>query len=331
MKNFLSIILLCLVVLSCNKPKDSFVGPEYSTVSSDFRVEAAFSADKASVNFQSENQFFSAQFSERASWSMRLEGEESKAVKEIKGLSSVIDASNSAWNGSHDGLKFFKSEKVIATLTLLGSDKEYQTVFNIAGVKNSPEAVKLGNGFEDFIPYTYEYAYSPFNDGDELSFFDITKEEVIHGDYAFKLAGIDVNKNYYLGLVRRRFSQNRLVSPPSEVWFNVYVFGNGDKTSKLKIAGKEDENGNNIYDDADKEDSWEFEIPLDHKGWKLVSVKYSDFVRSTEKGFGDSGNGIREPSKIAAVDFALLTSLPGSYAEAIFDYPTITEKQPFKP
>lgn len=321
-----NIALLSALILSsvgCREKKE-IVGPEYVVANTHLKV-TTFAAAKPGVNFANkEQQHFIATLSDRVSWKITLRGQESNAVKVLEGLSDEINESNSSWNGVHDELRFFNNEKVQATLSFIGTNYSSSTEFTIDAPVRYPEALKLGNGFESGA-----WQGPWFDSGERDPSSGIITTQSIQGRKAYLLKGTDVNSSYYLGVIRWAY-KSELPEKADEVYFNIYAYGTGDATSVLKLAGKEDENGNKAFDDA-SEDAWEKEIPLGHKGWKLFSFKYSDFARAVNKNFGGNGNNIREPHKIMAVDIGLQTSVPGSRAEAIFDFPVITVGKPFHP
>lgn len=311
-----------LVGTACHK-KEEVIGPEYSVASSRLLV-TNFSPASTSINFgNKENQYFNANLSERVSWKITLLGQESKATKVIEGISEEINENNSSWNGVQDGIQFFKNEKVLATLTFLGSDKTLATEFDINATYNYPEAIKLGNGFEGTS------WQGPWFDPGENNGSGKINTLSIQGEFSYNIIGTDLDGSYYIGVIRKSY-QSELPENANDVYFNIYVYGKGDASSVLKLAGKEDENGNAEFED-NSEDAWEKEITLGHTGWKLFSFKYSEFERSVNKNFGGNGNNKREPHKIMAVDIALQTKIPYSKAEAIFDLPVITVGKPFNP
>jgi hypothetical protein len=278
------------------------------------------------LDFTNQKQSFTASFSQKVSWIITLRGDISGAVKTISGLSDHIDASNSSWGGEQNEGVFFQAEKVTATLSFLGSAGNYATNFEITTPKVYEEALNMGNGFD---PEGNLYGPVYPDAGDKFEYGIV--EAGIQGRHAFKMSGTDFGKNYYLGVYRSDYSgAEKLPATPENVYFNVYVFGKGDADSKLKLAGKEDDDLSGKYDDQ-TDDSWEFEIPLSHVGWKMISVKYSDFKISGEKNYGGSGNQTFEPQKLVNVDFALISGKPGGSAEAMFDFPSVTANAPFRP
>ncbi|MFN6944856.1 MAG: hypothetical protein ACK4ND_07890 [Cytophagaceae bacterium] len=326
MKSFYTILSI-LLIFSCSKTKDP-IGPELMTPSSEFRIQEDFLPGINSIDFNSRSQYFVAYFNERVSWTITLIGEESGAKKVIKGVSKEINEANSNWDGAQDGIIFFRNESVKAVLSFYGNTKTTECEFRISRTKTYEGASLLGNGFENtFREDSPLWGYSPYP---SASYGSVVEFPVVQGNFAYMLSGKDTDNDYWICQLRRRYTQNQLPENPQDVWINVYVYGNGNNNSILKISGKEDDFGNNNYNDA-RDDSWEHEVNLSHTGWKLVSVKYSNFIRSTVINYGGNGNKKQEPHKIRYIDFTLLASNPGGSGQVVIDFPIITVEKPFKP
>ncbi|GAL84306.1 hypothetical protein CHU_1278 [Sporocytophaga myxococcoides] len=335
-KIFYYVIPLLLFFSACQKEeKKDFIGPEYKAASSGFNLVSNFSLNLSNVNFATgDQQFFKAQFNEKVTWTIELKGLTSQAVKTITGLSDKVDESNSLWLGTHDDLLFFKSgEEVEAILSILGFNDTYKLNFKITKARIYPGATEMGSGFEGFKYDNRDWFYSPYPKrtvGEKVS------TPVIEGNYAFKLSGIDDNYDYYIGSVRRTLPDNFLTSATKDFYVNVFVYGNGSNTSKLKVSLMHDSDSKLPYGIPEnylgtKDDAYEYEVSLNFTGWKLISIKYSLFTRTPDKDFGGSGPNIKDPGKLVFVDFALLTKTVGEKAEVVLDYPTITFDKPFKP
>jgi hypothetical protein len=132
------LILICIVALAACKRVNDPIGPEYKIPSSSFEILAPFAAINPSINFSlNEIENFTAAFSEKVTWKITLKGLSSGAVKVYNGFSKNLDATNTEWTGKHDGLHFFRTkEKVVASLTFLGSDLLYTDTIYIVYARN---------------------------------------------------------------------------------------------------------------------------------------------------------------------------------------------------
>lgn len=346
MKALLKIVTLGLAALalittnSCSREEVDYIGPAVISAPENFAVDS-FTGTKTTVDFTNETVAFNAKFSDKVSWILTLEGQESGAIKEFQGISSSID--NLVWNGGHSGAYFFKEgEEVNAKLTFFGTLIEPETKLTVSKVT---DLVTLNNGSllkaGDFeLPDTNKEWYSfegipNVESGRATNAIDYSGNKVpaVQGDYYFFIKGLgDPGQAEFVsgaensGLIRPKISENA-----DEIWFNVYVYGSGDANMKLDIEMHEDDLGTIKGYFGKQDDSYVASIVLDHKGWKLFSFKYSDLKVSANADFGGSGNKIYEPHRIKAVAFILLKNSNISPVEVYFDYPIFTVGGPFDP
>lgn len=130
-KIVMSVVLLgTLTFLGCKTYKEG-IGPKYYSAPKDFAVvNNAFFVDSAagfqnnSIDFsQTKPHYFSAKFSSRVDWTIRIKGLKSGAYKILRGSSSQVDSTNAIWRGGHSGTFFFKKdEKCVAELAFLGTN-----------------------------------------------------------------------------------------------------------------------------------------------------------------------------------------------------------------
>ncbi|MBC7389885.1 MAG: hypothetical protein H7329_11775, partial [Opitutaceae bacterium] len=121
---------------------------------------------------------------------------------------------------------------------------------------------------------------------------------------------------------------------PDSLFFNVFVYGNGDG-SKINYTIKEDDDQNGTYVDGIDE-SYEKPIVVDFFGWKLFSLRYSDFTkaqyRNSDTGKDEtatSGNKSKDINHIINVQFGLVSGTLGGKAQMIIDVPTVSVGKPF--
>lgn len=119
------------------------------------------------------------------------------------------------------------------------------------------------------------------------------------------------------------------------LYFNVFVYGNGDK-SKINYTIKEDDNQDGAYQDGLGDESYEKSIVVDFKGWKLFSFPYSSFGKAAYRDPVDgvvkthqSGNEHQDISNIIQVQFGLVASDKLKKAQMIIDVPSVSVGQPF--
>ncbi|MFM7024259.1 MAG: hypothetical protein ACKOXB_14905 [Flavobacteriales bacterium] len=300
MKDHYKLLLLVSVIsfaFSCKRVTDP-IGPEYKIPSADFAMLAPFAAVNPSVNFSiNESEVFTAEFSEEVTWKITLKGLSSGATKSYNGFSKKLDASNNLWTGKHEGLYFFRSgEKVLASLTFLGSDILFTDTVDIVYARSwdipgkivtaltlekaaySPE-YQFYDGPADYFP-TYKVT-NPFKGGvlSDMSTADNNRIEAllrdtegdvipteiagsIEGDKLYRLAGQDGiytgtgYSDYFIGGTGLAKGPYGLDSVASNVYFNIYVYGLGDPNTKFVMNFGEDDNKNGAFDEGNQSENY---------------------------------------------------------------------------
>ncbi|MFN3403057.1 MAG: hypothetical protein ACK40G_03110 [Cytophagaceae bacterium] len=342
----LVILPLCIALFSsCKKdlPEAGFIGEEYRSAPEGFNVTSDFVASPEIVNFTSTNPTqnkvtFNVTMSHAVTYFIELRGVTSGATYNFTGISDKLE-NNPIWDGSHDGISFFRGgEKVVARIKFLGSSISLTDTVIIQRAKvygfliSDFESLNSGltglnwfgfggeattNGIEGIIP-------------------------AIQGTRYFRIKGTDnIQPFYYVdgyGFQSGKFLAG--YTNPDSVYFNILVYGNGVEATKLSVNFGEDDNNNGLNDDTGApnytvlEDQLTYEVKVDWKGWKWLSVKYSQIPFSRDMvGQGNlsaQGNYKREPHKIVKMGFILLTDPSKSPGDLIFDYPTFTIGKPLQ-
>ena len=230
-------------------------------------------------------------------------------------------------------LGFTGSESVMVNVL---SRKKYNTTYS-NGIKYTV--------IDDFerpvgLASTYRWLDGPFKDlGDGAgTVAGITTAQKVDGNASYGFSGTDVNSNSWLAGVNtdpiNSMTLGFATSDPAKYYVNLFVYGTGKANSSIQIKAYEVDDWSQVaatYDQT-QNDGYVHDIIIDWTGWKLVSVRYADFKRSSDPVAGGNGNGIKEPHQI--VGFALgLNSLPtfGKEVEAYVDFLVVTEGGPFKP
>jgi hypothetical protein len=325
-----------------------------------------------------EKQFFTASFSEEVSWILTLTGLNSGAEKKFRGLSNKLDVSNTEWTGKHDVLYFFRTEDVVASLSFVGSDLlftdtfhiEYPRKWDVLGkvvtvldFETAPGSTKFLYTFFDGTPHRYPTYKSTDSLGSDMisgannriqsvirdidgGIITSERKGSIEGDKLYRMAGHDgvysgdgASANFIGGAGMPKAPFYALDSNPENVYFNIYVYGTGDKNSKLVVNFAEDDDDDDLIATsglmADNyvplEDEYEFGIQVDWVGWKLVSGKYSGFPLTTDGAKARNGNKKREPHHIGKIGVVLLATTKGEKSCVNFDFATFTMGKPFNP
>jgi hypothetical protein len=345
----IGLLLIILLVISCHRRED-IIGPEYVSAPSDFYIiKDSFEVNSSTVNFETSTDYFKAEFSSRVNWFITIKGLKSGAIKKISGLTDVLNAQNSIWNGGHDSFNFFQmNEKAAVELAILGSSIVLRdTIFIQRAKKYGSQGVAISDdvsianfeGFEGIFGTAGKFNTAPWNYG---IYFDAGEEifrgidsldPQFQGRQAVTLHGKDLNHNFYVGGFKRILTTaeyNTIPYAADSVYVNIYLYGTGDPNSRINYSFDERDSGMGAHVD-NVDDTYEYQFDMSHTGWKLFSVKYSQLSRATNLSFGGSGNGIREPHKLRNVAFNLISSPAGSEVKVTFDFPIITFGKPFNP
>lgn len=147
-----------------------------------------------------------------------------------------------------------------------------------------------------------------------------------------------VNWDYLIGLIdypAQAYNANvtfPLNSNPEAVYFNCLIYGVPNTNPSIVLFQfKEDENSNGSFTAA-SEDEYDYQINVDWVGWKLISIKYSDFKYlingspATPK-----GNGIQNPNKLSKISMLHLADPNNGFASTKIDMLIFTDNKPLEP
>ncbi|MBX9851260.1 MAG: hypothetical protein K2X86_05810, partial [Cytophagaceae bacterium] len=130
-KKIYILFIISFFLFSCKREYElGYYGEEFVPAPEGF-LAYGFSASPNPVNFKTGVLNFSAAFSHRVSFVITLKGLSSTATKKINGVG--MDPSGVTWDGTHDGLYFFRAgEMVEATLSFFGSSLTLKDTISIA-------------------------------------------------------------------------------------------------------------------------------------------------------------------------------------------------------
>lgn len=309
---------------------------------------------RVKVNYYKRNVFCKVKFNEEVSWKLTFTklalnsvGKYSKVedfYKIITGTSSFLDSSNTYWDGKAPNKLFAKGDRILVELSFLkGSDLILMDTLYVSRGEYYPgNSAKLLMDFEDGPINTYFYNDN-LDPGSETPFID-KMAKTPQGNSSVRIFGEDKNGDYFCGGMNiQKLDINTMKNfKPEEIYINMFIYGYpadnslniSSKATKLNIGVSEndltsnDEVGKVVFDGA-LEDTFEKQIAVDWVGWKFISVKYSDLLRSNSKKAGGNGNGKHEPDKAFSVNCNLISSPNGSIVGANVDYIIMTYGQPF--
>ena len=368
MKIFKSPIILAISSLmffnSCKRTSEDTnqFGPELIVADASFTIENdslyVMPITGATIDFNKGfNAYFKAKFSKKASWTLKIKSVLTGAVREFTGTSDSLSIANTLWSGQSDSLIFSNNDVCTATLSVLGLDNKWVTNFKSV---SQPSLLKTGNAinFGAFANFdvSSEFAVSYGDKNDQIGFMKADPEyQGANGKFSLYVHALDGNGDGFCGgfemetavaLIGKITSKD-----PENVYINAYVKGYGKPNSGVKFLLYELDtlnsdnpqaviNASNLVtefpdvskhsDLIKKNDRWEYQLNPSWVGWKLVSIKYSDFKKS--KTDGGNGNGKMEPNKVR--EFTMeIGSYPTTTSEVEFaiDYLVLTQGGKFDP
>lgn len=359
MKNMIKAGLLFLFALaffaSCNRNVDKeLFAPKTVSVSSTYSIPGSSGFKKSNANpkfyldtlDKGDSVFFRAYFGQTVEWQVKLVGQSSSAVKVFNGVSVALDSTNTKWKGTTDNQTFFRTgETVIAELSIRGATKTYYDTlvigreinyigfqggimvsnFNLpfSGASSGAYPPEAGKTFADFTYITIDQT------------FDF---KALEGSGTVKYDGEDLeNKSFIGGIYIQNpndantslpvvYSIDSLIDP-SKVWINLFIYGVPNSSSQIDLAVKElDQQPGTPVTNGD---IWRFRFVMNWTGWKLVSVRYSDFTLTADS---RGGNNKREPGKFNQfqLNAGPNPNLPGGKVQFYADFMTVTFGKPFQ-
>ena len=327
MKNILNYIMIgavLLTILSSSCSKKETLGPSIQGLYGPLELVETLKASNSNPNFDKKDSsvHFTAKFSSVTAWTLTITGQTSKATKTITGVSKFLDATNATWEGYADMLPSFKAEKIAAVLTFKNSPDVLVDSLTLGGkknifnqgvlVSNFASGSKIGNVWaKDFPLITVANNAYPQIEGSYLYMEGTPWSGTPKTPYVnyFNIPVSTTDNPGAYSTVKSNKADN--------VYFNIFIYGTETPETWLAIQLKED--GTNTR---------ALNIRPDWVGWKLISVKYSDFTN------GDNTVGLPDPSKLTAIQFVLLSdAVPAEsvLVKTAYDFPVFTIGKPFQP
>lgn len=344
-----SLLSSLFLLISCNNDDGEVIGEITVAPSENFKLLSPFVANTEIADFSNNTEVVtvSASFNEEVSYKIKITRLTSCAERNFTGKGAFIEPTDVQWKGRHEKLNFFRrGEKAVLELSFFRSTMKFYDTVTVDDVYDYI-ANPLLYSEPEFLNETGPYG-NPIFSSFSLDAFRIINEselalKIPQGENAYMIEGdptepggtfsggvaLDFRGNSaYLGLD----SENG-----NEVYFNIYVYGEGQEDSFLQLSITEDDCSINCdqcqrNDLCFDQDVIFHDVDLSHTGWKLISIRYSDFMFST---YGDQpgnrkGNTIYEPDETLIFAFSIF-SQDGESKRAIFDFPFFTVGKPFIP
>lgn len=323
---FLGIVALVGSISACKRDalNATFVGPPSEVLF----TSTAIGLNTTTVDFAlGQTLFYKGKLNQPTYWSIKIKGLTSGGVKEFSGFGDSLDSLLTAWDGSSDSLYFFRAGETCSfALNISGRKDPIVGSIVLVNAKVQPtNLVSLINNFQDgSVPAIYEG--DPQIDGTKYSMsfngFPYISDSIktIDGNFAAVFGGdlTTVPGKYFLGGTYMNASATNLKGfNKDSVYLNVFA----------KSAPSPYANRITIQVSENDGDVWAYDSAPISTEWQLVSIVYANLT----KGFGSTGNGVREPDKLSQANLNFVTVNPGGKAKCYVDYYCVTYGSKFKP
>ncbi len=321
-----SLIVLLISIISftgCQRETDDFLGNEVIKAPDGFSITTGLAASTSNADFAVSPVDFTATLSDKVSWQISITGLSSGAKKTIYGVSNSIDATVASWDGASDNIYHFRNgETVTAILSVTGSD--LTDTVTLAIISTKVFAGTLVADYDGAGTVTTNW-WESFKPGELISVSEDYSDIVVpQGTECLHLKGEDVSPDGFIGqsghsgVAGFDFSSFGLPGDPDSVYFNCYV--NGSVGTELEFRMVQTVGG------AGEGDEYSYYIPITWSGWKLISVKYSNFVNTLNANATPGQSG----EYITRIKFVIRALTAGDEAEANIDYPIFTINKGFE-
>jgi len=331
MKNNILILSLfaALFVSSCERDK-ALEGPSLRDQYGEFKILQPFASSVSTVDFsKGQTVHFTAKFTRPATWVLTIKGS-NNAEKVFSGKSTVIDITNSKWNGASSVFPSFPLGACEAELYIKDDSSYHKVTVNITGKRN-PGGEVIAD-FESGVNAKWRI----FAQNGARMTFDIKDTGVVpQGSKYYTMAGT-VSFDWLIGLMdfpATAMGANgfNLSGNPDDIYFNVVMSRPNNITNGIVLFQfSEDENGDKTFN-ANNEDMYSVELKNLNASWKVYSIKYSELLTlvngsaSTPK-----GNGRFDADKLHQVSCLFLANPSSGYSQVSLDYMAFTKGSPLE-
>ena len=279
------ILTIFSIILFLGCTKDEVEGPLINDIYGFFEITQPLNISNKNPDFSIyEVVKFQMGFNKNIDWKISITGLVSGSNKVISGFSNSLDSNLNIWNGTTSQFPFFEQEYCAIELTFLNESDTLRDTIEIMGPQLYTDGFIVAD-FENGFPTD---AFNKPQGGNTLATFVISDDVPLLGNYYFQMGGM-INYDWALGKIEFKldYSSNQISSSPDDFYLNLGIFSDtvdlhtGQFVNVLISESDEpfdpDNNGvANIFDS--NEEVYKLKLYIDWEGWKLISIRYSDFV-----------------------------------------------------
>ena len=279
------ILTIFSIILFLGCTKDEVEGPLINDIYGFFEITQPLTISNKNPDFSTNEVVkFQMGFNKNIDWKISITGLVSGSNKVISGFSNSLDSNLNIWNGTTSQFPFFEQEYCAIELTFLNESDTLRDTIEIMGPQLYTDGFIVAD-FENGFPTD---AFNKPQGGNTLATFVISDDVPLLGNYYFQMGGM-INYDWALGKIEFKldYSSNQISSSPDDFYLNLGIFSDtvdlhtGQFVNVLISESDEpfdpDNNGvANIFDS--NEEVYKLKLYIDWEGWKLISIRYSDFV-----------------------------------------------------
>ena len=281
-QHYILTIISIFLLFGCTK--DEVEGPLINDIYGVFEIIQPLSIINKTPDFSSSEVVrFQCEFNKNIDWEISITGLVSGSNKVISGFSSSLDSNLNIWNGTTSQFPFFEQEYCAIELTFLNESDTLRDTIEIM----SPQLYNDGFIVADFENGFPTDAFNKPQGGNTQATFVIADDVPLLGNYYFQMGGM-INYDWALGKIEFKldYSSNQISSSPDDFYLNLGIFSDtvdlhtGQFVNVLISESDEpfDPDNNSVANIFDSnEEVYKLKLYIDWEGWKLISIRYSDF------------------------------------------------------
>jgi len=324
---------LLLLIAACRKEdKENFDGPSLADLYGAFSILEELQLNQYEVDFSSGEQVvFSLELSKNAPWEIKIEGENSGAVRTLTGTNRILSIDNAVWKGEADKFPSFNLEKAYITITFPNEPNAPTILDSVIIVGLKQDVGFLITSFEEGLGDTWQQ----FNQTTVAGNISCDPLLAAKGSCFYSWNGT-VGWDWAIGSVTIKPTEGTfgLPSAATNLFFNMAfkaVENVGPQNSFLLFWFDEDDNGDGVYS-PNTEDRFIYEHWSNSLDWDLITRKYSDLRYDADGNVQETnGNGLTEPAKLISINVFFLANPANGNAKAMADHMIFTLNEPYKP